>query len=54
MLDQKISIKVKCGKILIEAAASKEYKLKDLVDGITSASLHTESDFGKPTGKEVW
>jgi len=54
MLDQKVSIKVQRGKIVIEAAARKEYKLEDLVDGITIANSHAESDFGKPTGKEVW
>ncbi len=54
MLDQKVSVKVQRGKIIIEPTARKEYKLEELVDGITSANSHAETDFGKPTGKEVW
>ncbi len=53
-LDQKVSVKVLRGKIIIEPAARKEYKLEDLVAGITSENTHAESDFGKPAGKEIW
>lgn len=53
-LDQKVSIKVLRGKIIIEPATRTEYKLEELVAGITSGNTHVESDFGKPVGKEVW
>lgn len=53
-LDQKVSVKVLRGKIIIEPAARKEYKLEDLVAGITSENTHAESNFGKPAGKEIW
>jgi len=42
------------GKIIIEPATRKEYKLAELVAGITSGNTHMESDFGKPIGKEIW
>lgn len=53
-LDQKVSVKVSRGKIIIEPTNRKEYKLEELVAGITSVNSHVESDFGKPVGKEIW
>lgn len=53
-LDQKVLVKVLRGKIIIEPATRKEYKLEELVAGITSDNTHVESDFGKPIGKEIW
>ena len=53
-IDQEVSVKVSRGKIIIEPAIRKEYKLEELVAGITSSNTHAESDFGKPVGKEVW
>jgi antitoxin MazE len=54
VLDQKVTVKVLRGKIIIEPATRKEYKLEDLVAGITPGNVHEESDFGKPVGKEIW
>jgi antitoxin MazE len=53
-IDQEVSVKVSRGKIIIEPATRKEYKLEELVAGINSANTHAESDFGKPIGKEIW
>ncbi len=53
-LDQRVSVKVLRGKIIIEPVNRKEYKLEELVAGITADISHAESDFGKPVGKEVW
>ena len=53
-IDQEVSVKVLRGKIIIEPATRKEYKLEELVAGINSANTHAESDFGKPIGKEIW
>ena len=53
-IDQEVSVKVSRGKIIIEPATRKEYKLEELVAGINSANTHSESDFGKPVGKEIW
>ncbi len=54
VMDQKVSVKVSRGKIIIEPAIRKEYKLEDLVAGINPRNTHAESDFGKPVGKETW
>lgn len=32
----------------------KSYKLDDLVSKITPENSHKESDWGSPTGKEIW
>jgi antitoxin MazE len=53
-LDQRVSVKVLRGKIIIEPATRKEYKLKELLADINSGNTHMESDFGKPVGKEIW
>lgn len=53
-LDQRVSVKVLRGKIIIEPVNRKEYKLEELVAGITADYSHAEYDFGKPVGKEVW
>jgi antitoxin MazE len=53
-LDQRVSVKVLRGKIIIEPVNRKEYKLEELVAGITADNSHAEYDFGKPVGKEVW
>jgi antitoxin MazE len=31
----------------------REYQLEELLAGITPKNLHSESDFGKPVGKEL-
>ncbi|MBM3336768.1 MAG: PbsX family transcriptional regulator [Betaproteobacteria bacterium] len=54
VLDQKVSVKVVRGKIVIEPAGRKEYKLEELVAGITPRNIHADSDFGSPVGKEIW
>jgi len=41
------------GKIII-APVSNNYALEDLVRGITAENRHTETDWGMPSGSEVW
>ncbi len=53
-LDQKVSVKVLRGKIIIEPATRQEYKLEDLIKGITPNNSHSEVDVGQPLGKEIW
>lgn len=31
-----------------------QYRLEDLVRGITRANRHAATDWGRPAGKEVW
>ena len=46
------------GRIVIVPVQRKQYKLADLIKGITRRNRHKESDLGgwvdKPLGKEIW
>lgn len=42
------------GRIVIERPSQKVADLEALVDQITPESLHDESDWGPPQGKEIW
>ncbi len=51
-VDQKVSVNVQRGKIVIEPLTV--YSLDELVAGITKDNQHADTDFGKRVGKEVW
>jgi antitoxin MazE len=53
-LDQKVTIAVSRGRIVIEPSEDVAYNLNDLLAGITPQNVHEEAGFGKPVGKEVW
>jgi antitoxin component of MazEF toxin-antitoxin module len=38
----------------IEAVRENKCKLDDLLKGITKDNLHSEIDFGRPEGSEIW
>ncbi|OGW55402.1 MAG: hypothetical protein A2Y81_08265 [Nitrospirae bacterium RBG_13_43_8] len=40
--------------IIIKPMGKKEYSLKELVRGITPQNRHSEVDFGRPVGKELF
>lgn len=52
-LDDPLDIKEEGGRIIIEPVKSNEFKLEDLLSGITQDNLHTRIDFGAPVGKEL-
>lgn len=52
-IEQRVTIKASKGRILIEPFDKLEFKLEDLVAGITRQNVHTEVDFGAPAGKEA-
>ena len=41
------------GGVLLRPGRPK-YSLQELVSGITAKNRHSETDWGKPAGKEVW
>ena len=51
-LEQKVSIVVTRGRIVIEPSGRVEYDLDELLGGITARNSHAEVGFGKPVGKE--
>jgi len=52
-LEQKVTLRVTRGRIVIEPCGKVEYDLDKLLDGITARNLHVEEDFGRPVGKEI-
>ena len=53
-LEQRVSLTVTRGRIVIEPVERVEYDLEALVEGITPRNSHGEADFGPPVGKEAW
>jgi len=42
------------GRIVIDPHTAPEYRLADLLKGVTTRNLHAEVDTGVPVGQEVW
>jgi antitoxin MazE len=53
-LEQKVSISVEEGKIIIEPLKQVVYSLDELMAGVTARNLHAEISFGAPVGKELF
>ena len=53
-LDQPVEVREEQGRIVIEPVRRKEYKLEELLGGITAKNQHKPVDTGTPVGKEVW
>ena len=52
-LEQRVTIKATKGRIVIEPADKADFKLDDLLAGITARNRHAEVDFGRPVGREA-
>lgn len=52
-LEQKVTITVTRGRIVIEPSATVEYDLDELIGGINARNRHAEVSFGAPVGGEV-
>ncbi len=52
-IEQRVTIKASRGRIVIEPADKFEFRLEDLVAGITDENVHDEVRFGGPVGKEA-
>lgn len=52
-LEQRVTIKASKGRIVIEPADKLDFKLEDLVSGITRENVHDEVSFGGPIGREA-
>ncbi|MEI6971736.1 MAG: AbrB/MazE/SpoVT family DNA-binding domain-containing protein [bacterium] len=49
-----VNLSVDDGKIVIDPHVEPEYRLDDLLKGVTRRNLHTEVDTGEAVGREVW
>jgi antitoxin MazE len=52
-IEQHVTIRATKGRIVIEPSAKLDFKLEDLVAGITRGNVHGEIDFGGPVGREA-
>lgn len=52
--DQKVSVTVDNGRIVIAPCERVAYDLDELLDGITADNRHAAVDTGAPVGKEAW
>ena len=48
-----LDLKTEDGKIVL-VPTPHEYRLDDLLSGITKANMHEPADFGAPVGREAW
>jgi antitoxin MazE len=53
-VDDAVELREESGRIVIEPLERKEFKLDELLKGVTKENIHHEVDFGAPVGKEVW
>ena len=52
-LEQKVTLVVSSGRMVIQPSENVTYTLDNLLAGITSDNAHSEFSFGKPVGKEA-
>ena len=53
-IDQPVEIREERGRIIIERARERKFKLRDLLNGIRPDNLHEAVDTGNPVGREIW
>lgn len=49
-----VDLSVDDGKIVIDPHAKLEYRLEDLLKGVTKHNIHAEVATGQAVGREVW
>ena len=49
-----VDLSLRDGNLVVRAARRRTYRLKDLLEQVTSKNRHGEVDAGDPVGREVW
>jgi antitoxin MazE len=49
-----VDLSVDNGKIVIDPHVQPEYRLEDLLKGISKKNIHAEMETGDAVGREVW
>ena len=49
-----VDLSVDDGKLVIDPRVESEYRLEDLLRGVTKGNRHAEVATGKAVGREVW
>jgi antitoxin MazE len=52
-LDQTVDVRAENGRVVIQPARQRDYRLADLVAGITRANCHAAVDTGPAVGAEA-
>ncbi|MDZ7881494.1 MAG: hypothetical protein U5N53_00625 [Mycobacterium sp.] len=52
-LGDRLELKAEDGRIVLEPT-QREYRLEELLVGITKQNMHAPADFGAPMGRETW
>ncbi len=52
--DAAVEITLADGKLVVAAVQAPEYRLEDLLAGVTDENIHPEIGSGPPVGKEGW
>lgn len=48
-----VDLKIQAGRLIVRPKA-KAYELDELLALVTPENIHSETDWGRPVGKEVW
>ncbi|OGV78217.1 MAG: hypothetical protein A3K18_11410 [Lentisphaerae bacterium RIFOXYA12_64_32] len=49
-----VDLSVDDGRIIIDPHSGPEYRLEDLLKGVTQRNIHAEVSTGEAVGREVW
>ncbi len=49
-----IDLSVRDGDLIVRAARRRTYRLRELLERVTTKNLHDEVETGDPLGREVW
>jgi len=49
-----VELSVDDGRLVMDPRTEPEYRLEDLLKGVTKRNLHAEVETGGPVGREVW
>ena len=49
-----VDLSVVDGKIVINPHTEPEYRIEDLLKGVTKRNIHAEVETGEASGREVW
>ncbi|MEA2163324.1 MAG: antitoxin MazE [Thermoanaerobaculia bacterium] len=52
--DGEVELSVEAGRLVVLPPALPSYSLDQLLSAVRPSNLHKETDWGPPTGKEIW
>ena len=49
-----VALSVEGSRLIVTPVKRRKYMLSELLDGMSEDNLHSEIDWGKPMGREIW